>query len=122
MPVNKSFELDNWLINKSAHNRSLFASKSIQTGDCILKIPYNVQIAPDNLPPKVASLFDNEVGNVAKLAIIILIEQKRSRAAKVKVVTGGRKRRASPHSSRTGFNNVSFSHAISSKFQWLLAT
>jgi histone-lysine N-methyltransferase SETD3 len=42
-----------------------------------LKIPYNVQIAPDNLPPKVASLFDNEVGNVAKLAIIILIEQKR---------------------------------------------
>jgi histone-lysine N-methyltransferase SETD3 len=54
----------------------LFASKSIQTGDCILKIPYNVQIAPDNLPPKVASLFDNEVGNVAKLAIIILIEKK----------------------------------------------
>ncbi|KAH8501627.1 hypothetical protein H0E87_016427 [Populus deltoides] len=57
--------------------RSLFASKSIQTGECILRVPYNVQIAPDNLLPKVASLLDNEVGNVAKLAIVILTEQKR---------------------------------------------
>ncbi|KAJ6901993.1 hypothetical protein NC651_019703 [Populus alba x Populus x berolinensis] len=57
--------------------KSLFASKSIQTGECILRVPYNVQIAPDNLLPKVASLLDNEVGNVAKLAIVILIEQKR---------------------------------------------
>lgn len=90
--------------------RSLFASKSIQTGECIMRVPYNVvsllthstaaiavsnfltlflkgwpifsylisqQIAPDNLLPKVASLLDNEVGNVAKLAIVILIEQKR---------------------------------------------
>lgn len=42
-----------------------------------MRVPYNVQIAPDNLLPKVASLLDNEVGNVAKLAIVILIEQKR---------------------------------------------
>ncbi|KAJ6322862.1 hypothetical protein OIU77_012662 [Salix suchowensis] len=64
-------------VGKSACGRSLFASKSIQTGDCILRVPYNVQIAPDNLLPKVASLLDNETGNVAKLAAIILIEQKR---------------------------------------------
>ncbi|XP_073266983.1 fructose-bisphosphate aldolase-lysine N-methyltransferase, chloroplastic [Populus alba] len=64
-------------VGKSAYGRSLFASKSIQTGECILRVPYNVQIAPDNLLPKVASLLDNEVGNVAKLAIVILIEQKR---------------------------------------------
>eukprot|EP00258_Populus_trichocarpa_P046458 XP_024462477.1 ribulose-1,5 bisphosphate carboxylase/oxygenase large subunit N-methyltransferase, chloroplastic isoform X1 [Populus trichocarpa] len=64
-------------VGKSAYGRSLFASKSIQTGECIMRVPYNVQIAPDNLLPKVASLLDNEVGNVAKLAIVILIEQKR---------------------------------------------
>ncbi|KAJ6690361.1 hypothetical protein OIU85_006610 [Salix viminalis] len=64
-------------VGKSACGRSLFASKSIQTGDCILRVPYNVQIAPDNLLPRVASLLDNETGNVAKLATIILIEQKR---------------------------------------------
>ncbi|KAJ6986997.1 LOW QUALITY PROTEIN: ribulose-1,5 bisphosphate carboxylase/oxygenase large subunit N-methyltransferase [Populus alba x Populus x berolinensis] len=64
-------------INDACFGMSLFASKSIQTGECILRVPYNVQIAPDNLLPKVASLLDNEVGNVAKLAIVILIEQKR---------------------------------------------
>ncbi|XP_052204837.1 ribosomal lysine N-methyltransferase 4 isoform X3 [Diospyros lotus] len=56
--------------------RSLFASKSIQTGDCMLKVPYSVQIAPDNLLPEINSLLPDEVGNVAKLAIIILAEQK----------------------------------------------
>ncbi|KAF9676756.1 hypothetical protein SADUNF_Sadunf08G0036000 [Salix dunnii] len=64
-------------VGKSACGRSLFASKSIKTGDCILRVPYNVQIAPVNLLPKVASLLDNETGNVAKLATIILTEQKR---------------------------------------------
>ena len=84
--------------------RSLFASKSIQTGDCILKVPYSVvryswdnpgfiiqsiatsneilfymllqQIAPDNLLPEINSLLPDEIGNVGKLAIIILAEQK----------------------------------------------
>ncbi|KAJ0045693.1 hypothetical protein Pint_06166 [Pistacia integerrima] len=55
---------------------SLFASKKIRTGDCILRVPYNVQIAPDNLLPKIRSLLGDEVGNVAKVAIVILFEQK----------------------------------------------
>ncbi|KAK4578988.1 hypothetical protein RGQ29_028876 [Quercus rubra] len=63
-------------IGKSAFGRSLFASKSIQTGDCILKVPYSVQITPDNLLPEIKSLLGDEVGNIAKLAIIILCEQK----------------------------------------------
>ncbi|XP_059628212.1 ribulose-1,5 bisphosphate carboxylase/oxygenase large subunit N-methyltransferase, chloroplastic [Cornus florida] len=63
-------------IGKSAHGRSLFASKSIEAGDCMLKVPYDVQIAQDNLIPEVNSLLSDEVGNVAKLAIIILFEQK----------------------------------------------
>ncbi|KAJ6986999.1 hypothetical protein NC653_020274 [Populus alba x Populus x berolinensis] len=29
-------------VGKSAYGRSLFASKSIQTGECILRVPYNV--------------------------------------------------------------------------------
>nr|POE45781.1 serine/arginine-rich splicing factor rs2z32 [Quercus suber] len=63
-------------IGKSAFGRSLFASKSIQTGDCILKVPYSVQMTPDNLLPEIKSLLGDEVGNVAKLAIVILCEQK----------------------------------------------
>ncbi|XP_031250139.1 fructose-bisphosphate aldolase-lysine N-methyltransferase, chloroplastic [Pistacia vera] len=63
-------------IAKSAYGRSLFASKKIRTGDCILRVPYNVQIAPDNLLPKIRSLLGDEVGNVAKVAIVILFEQK----------------------------------------------
>ncbi|RVW49370.1 putative mitochondrial protein [Vitis vinifera] len=60
----------------SADEWSLFASKSIQTGDCILKVPYNVQISPDNVPSKINSLLGDEVGNIAKLAIVILVEWK----------------------------------------------
>ncbi|XP_034703706.1 ribulose-1,5 bisphosphate carboxylase/oxygenase large subunit N-methyltransferase, chloroplastic [Vitis riparia] len=63
-------------IGKSTYGRSLFASKSIQTGDCILKVPYNVQISPDNVPSKINSLLGDEVGNIAKLAIVILVEWK----------------------------------------------
>ncbi|XP_027934817.1 ribosomal lysine N-methyltransferase 4 isoform X2 [Vigna unguiculata] len=63
-------------IGKSSYGRSLFASKTIQTGDCILKVPYRVQITADNLPPEIKSLIGEEVGNIAKLAIVILIEKK----------------------------------------------
>ncbi|TKY50610.1 Fructose-bisphosphate aldolase-lysine N-methyltransferase [Spatholobus suberectus] len=63
-------------IGKSSYGRSLFASKIIQTGDCILKVPYRVQITADNLLPEIRSLIGEEVGNIAKLAIVVLIEKK----------------------------------------------
>ncbi|KAI4351157.1 hypothetical protein L6164_005539 [Bauhinia variegata] len=63
-------------IGKSSYGRSLFASKIIQTGDCILQVPYSVQITMDNLCPEIRSLISDEVGNIAKLAIVILVEQK----------------------------------------------
>ncbi|KAM7492111.1 hypothetical protein LguiA_035032 [Lonicera macranthoides] len=63
-------------IGKSTHGRGLFASKSIEFGDCMLKIPFSVQLSPDNLLPDIKSLLGDEVGNVAKLAIVILFEQK----------------------------------------------
>lgn len=34
------------------------------------------QLAPDNLLPQINSLLGNEVGDIAKLAIVILVEQK----------------------------------------------
>ncbi|KAF2295905.1 hypothetical protein GH714_035039 [Hevea brasiliensis] len=54
---------------------SLFASKDILTGDCILRVPYSVQIASDNLLPKVSALLDDQLGSV-KVAIVLLVEQK----------------------------------------------
>ncbi|MFS7938186.1 putative [histone H3]-lysine(4) N-trimethyltransferase [Helianthus anomalus] len=47
-------------IGKSIYGRSLFASKPIQAGDCILKVPYSVQLAPDNLHPSINSLLASE--------------------------------------------------------------
>ncbi|XP_022765260.1 ribulose-1,5 bisphosphate carboxylase/oxygenase large subunit N-methyltransferase, chloroplastic isoform X2 [Durio zibethinus] len=65
-------------IGKSAYGRSLFASEIIRTGDCILKVPYSVQIAPGNLLPKIKALLsDKKIGTVSKLAMILLVEQKR---------------------------------------------
>ncbi|KAL5066692.1 hypothetical protein RYX36_017579 [Vicia faba] len=54
-------------IANSSYGNSLFASKTIQTGDCILQVPYSVQITPHNLPHQI------NVGNIAKLAIVLLI-------------------------------------------------
>ncbi|GKU91808.1 hypothetical protein SLEP1_g5623 [Rubroshorea leprosula] len=62
-------------IGKSAYGRSLFASKIIRTGDSILRVPYDVQIAQDNLLPEIGALLSDEVGITAKLAIVILVEQ-----------------------------------------------
>ncbi|XP_034202759.1 ribulose-1,5 bisphosphate carboxylase/oxygenase large subunit N-methyltransferase, chloroplastic isoform X2 [Prunus dulcis] len=63
-------------IGKSAYGRSLFASKTIRAGDCILKVPFNAQLAPDNLNPELKALLSDDVGDVAKLAIVVLLEQK----------------------------------------------
>ncbi|KAK2405662.1 SET domain-containing protein [Trifolium repens] len=62
-------------IANSSYGNSLFASNSIQTGDCILQVPYTVQITPDNLPPQIRSLISEDVGNIAKLAIVLLIHK-----------------------------------------------
>ncbi|KAL2555650.1 SET domain-containing protein [Forsythia ovata] len=63
-------------IGKSAYGRSLYASKYIRTWDCILKVPYSAQLSKDDLLPDIASLLGSEVGNVAKVALLILYEQK----------------------------------------------
>ncbi|KAL0541010.1 hypothetical protein IC582_021037 [Cucumis melo] len=63
-------------IGKSSIGRFLFASETIRAGDCILKVPFNVQISPDILPLPIRDLLGNEIGNVAKLAVVILLEQK----------------------------------------------
>ncbi|KAJ0657712.1 putative [Ribulose-bisphosphate carboxylase]-lysine N-methyltransferase [Helianthus annuus] len=68
-------------IGKSIYGRSLFACKPIQAGDCILKVPYSVQLAPDNLHPSINSLLGEDVGNVAKLALVILLHQRLGEAS-----------------------------------------
>ncbi|XP_074358475.1 fructose-bisphosphate aldolase-lysine N-methyltransferase, chloroplastic isoform X2 [Apium graveolens] len=62
--------------NSSTYGRYLFASKCIYTGDSILKVPCSVQLSPDNLPPQIKLVLGNEVSDNAKLAIVILVEQK----------------------------------------------
>ncbi|GAV63735.1 SET domain-containing protein, partial [Cephalotus follicularis] len=63
-------------IGKSGYGRSLFASKVIRAGDCILKVPFDMQISVDNLLPEIKSSLSDDVGNTAKLAIVVLTEQK----------------------------------------------
>lgn len=63
-------------IGKSCYGRTLYASKNIQTGDCLLKVPYNAQLSPENLPSEVTCLFQDEISNVAKVALLILQEER----------------------------------------------
>ncbi|PWA94971.1 SET domain-containing protein [Artemisia annua] len=68
-------------IGKSGYGRSLFACKPIQAGDCMLKVPDCLELTQDNLPPKVSSLLGKDVGNKAKLALVILLHQKLGQAS-----------------------------------------
>ncbi|CAH2064080.1 unnamed protein product [Thlaspi arvense] len=62
-------------IGKSTYGRALFASKVINAGDCILKVPFNAQITPDELPPDFRVSLTDEVGNIGKLAALLMIEK-----------------------------------------------
>ncbi|KAK9684075.1 hypothetical protein RND81_10G184800 [Saponaria officinalis] len=87
---NYSNEFLPWLDNKagvrissllsigiSNFGRCLFACKNVQAGDCLLKVPFSVQITPDNLLPEIKPMIPDEVGNIAKLAVVILVKQKK---------------------------------------------
>jgi histone-lysine N-methyltransferase SETD3 len=64
-------------IGKSSNGgRGLFASKKIEYRDCMFRIPFCAQLSPDNLPQEIKSLVGKEVSNVAKLAMVILLEKK----------------------------------------------
>ncbi|KFK34754.1 hypothetical protein AALP_AA5G188900 [Arabis alpina] len=73
---------DSLSIGKSTYGRSLFASKVIHAGDCILKVPFKAQITPDELPPYIRDSLTNEVGNIGKLAAVLLIEWKTGQNSK----------------------------------------
>lgn len=64
-------------IGRSVYGRALFASKVIHAGDCILKVPFNAQITPDELPTDVRVTLTDEVGNIGKLAALVMIERNR---------------------------------------------
>ncbi|XP_028799450.1 ribulose-1,5 bisphosphate carboxylase/oxygenase large subunit N-methyltransferase, chloroplastic isoform X2 [Neltuma alba] len=66
-------------IGKAPCGRALFASRIIHTGECILQVPYAVQMTVDNLLPEIRSLISTEVGCISKLAVVILVEQKLGR-------------------------------------------
>ncbi|XP_010669749.1 uncharacterized protein LOC104886907 isoform X2 [Beta vulgaris subsp. vulgaris] len=68
-------------IGKSDYGRSLFACKTIQAGDCLLKVPFTAQISPDNVLPEIKPLLADAVGTVAKLAVVILVEQKKGQSS-----------------------------------------
>ncbi|KAK9158049.1 hypothetical protein Scep_004623 [Stephania cephalantha] len=63
-------------IGNSSYGRSLFASTAIRAGDCILEVPFSVQLTPDRVLPEIDCLLGEDIGNVAKLALVILVEQR----------------------------------------------
>ncbi|KAG8375372.1 hypothetical protein BUALT_Bualt10G0093200 [Buddleja alternifolia] len=62
-------------IGKSSYGKALYAAKDIHIGDCLLMVPYSVQLASDNLPSEITCLLGDEVGHIAKVALLILHEK-----------------------------------------------
>ncbi|WOL16262.1 hypothetical protein Cni_G25049 [Canna indica] len=63
-------------LGNSAYGRSIFASKNIEAGQCILKVPYIAQVTSKNLSSEVEPLLPRDLGNVSRLAIVLLAEKK----------------------------------------------
>ncbi|KAK9123680.1 hypothetical protein Sjap_013282 [Stephania japonica] len=63
-------------IKNSSYGRSLFASTAIRAGDCILQVPFSVQLTPDMVLPEIDCLLGDDIGNVTRLALVILVEQR----------------------------------------------
>ncbi|CAH9133360.1 unnamed protein product [Cuscuta epithymum] len=63
-------------IGESAYGRCLVACKPIKAGDCMLKVPYSQQMSSNKLPSGINSLLGDRVSNVAKVALLVLYEQK----------------------------------------------
>ncbi|XP_010504351.1 PREDICTED: ribulose-1,5 bisphosphate carboxylase/oxygenase large subunit N-methyltransferase, chloroplastic-like isoform X2 [Camelina sativa] len=63
-------------IGTSTYGRSLFASKVIHAGDCMLKVPFKARITPDELPLDIRVSLTDEVGNIGKLAAVLIREKK----------------------------------------------
>ncbi|XP_062232683.1 uncharacterized protein LOC133929981 isoform X2 [Phragmites australis] len=62
-------------LGSSAFGRSLFALEPIKEGDCIMEVPYDVQLTQDKFPVEVRILLDNVVGDTAKVAVLLMMEQ-----------------------------------------------
>ncbi|KAI4370637.1 hypothetical protein MLD38_018965 [Melastoma candidum] len=63
-------------IGKPVHGRALCANKDIKSGNCVMRIPFNAQFSPDNLSPRLKSSMGEGIGHVAKLALVVQMEQK----------------------------------------------
>ncbi|CAH9065449.1 unnamed protein product [Cuscuta europaea] len=63
-------------MGESASGRCLVACKPIKAGDCMLKVPYSQQMSSNKLPSGINSLLGDRVSNVAKVALLVLYEQK----------------------------------------------
>ncbi|KAL8521746.1 hypothetical protein ACS0TY_012041 [Phlomoides rotata] len=63
-------------IGMSSYGRALYASEQIKRGDCLLEVPFSVQLSPENLRPEFRKLIKDDVCSVAKVAVVILYEKK----------------------------------------------
>ncbi|XP_072977733.1 fructose-bisphosphate aldolase-lysine N-methyltransferase, chloroplastic isoform X1 [Typha angustifolia] len=63
-------------LGNSIFGKSLYASRSIQAGDCVLKVPYSAQITLDMLPLEISQLLLHGIDNVSQLALVLMAEQK----------------------------------------------
>nr|CAD1841728.1 unnamed protein product [Ananas comosus var. bracteatus] len=63
-------------VGNSAFGRSLYASKAIQAGDCMLKVPYSVHLTSDKFPLEISLFIDHGVGSVSFVAVVLMAEQK----------------------------------------------
>ncbi|MQM13726.1 hypothetical protein Taro_046648 [Colocasia esculenta] len=64
-------------IENSTYGRSLSATRFIQAGECILKIPYSIHITRDEVPSEVEPLIGTGISDITWLALVLLAERRR---------------------------------------------
>ncbi|XP_078445421.1 SET domain-containing protein isoform X3 [Wolffia australiana] len=68
-------------IGWSSYGRSLFSSRRIHAGECMLSVPYSAQLSPDITPSFLRPQICNDVGAIGRLAIVLLAEMRRGQGS-----------------------------------------
>ncbi|KAL8521739.1 hypothetical protein ACS0TY_012036 [Phlomoides rotata] len=62
-------------IGMSSYGRALYTCKDVKRGDCLLEVPFNMQLSPENLPSAFCELISDNVDSIARVALVILHEK-----------------------------------------------
>ncbi|KAL8474371.1 hypothetical protein ACS0TY_031003 [Phlomoides rotata] len=85
--------------------------RALYTCDCLLEVPFNMQLSPENLPPAFCELISDNVDSIARVALGILHEKKKGQNSEWEPYISRLPRRKDMHSDTSSWNSFKIQQA-----------